>query len=78
MDFKMNEMPDWIIELYIAVLKFGVPTKQLMPYKRPVAKKWSFMTMQKGTIAYKRYHYVQNFIDELQNADNTNDPNIDF
>ena len=78
MDFKMNKIPDWMSELYICVLHFGVPTKQLMPYRRLDVKKWSFMSIQKKTSAFKKYPDVQNFIDELQNADNTNDPDIDF
>jgi len=38
-------MPDWLSELYIAVLKFGVPIKNLRFYRRSDSGRWTVMTM---------------------------------
>jgi hypothetical protein len=69
-------MERWMRQLYIGVLKFNVPTKQLMPYKRPFHNEWSFLTMQKISVAFKKCPHVQDFIDALQEVDDLNNPDI--
>lgn len=70
-------MLEWMKELYIAVLVFGVLTAQLTPYKRPVCRLWSFMSMGKGMMSFKKYYDTQYFIDVLQKVDDVNNPDED-
>lgn len=67
----MSKMPYWMSELYTLILRFNIPMKELMPYKRPLCNEWAFMRVGKREL--KRYSKlrhkplsVQDFIDKLQ------------
>ena len=70
-------MPKWMSELYIAVLKFGVPTNKLMFYRRTrgvigshvIDRPWTVGTVKESN------SNVDQFLELLQERD---EKDIDF
>lgn len=66
-----SKIPDWMSELYIAVLVFGVPVNKLMFYRRSHnGNPWTV-----GILCNTEDSNIQEFIDLLQERD---EKDIDF